>query len=118
LSSPRSLQQSNNSHNASNFSLNGSSHSTPRNGHAGGFAQQKSTGTLFSQTSNLNLDSESTPTSTLTIRSYPTEFWCSILDNPTTTVMVSYFLFCILVFLLLCYFDRINGQDMLDNFKH
>eukprot|EP01032_Pedospumella_encystans_P010794 gene10794-12589_t len=89
LSSPRALQQSNNaSHNTSNFSLNGSSHSTPRNGQAVGLAQQKSTGTLFSQTSNLNLDSESTPTSTLTIRSYPTEFWCSILDNPTTTVMV------------------------------
>eukprot|EP00598_Pedospumella_elongata_P013352 CAMPEP_0185010280 /NCGR_PEP_ID=MMETSP1098-20130426/94423_1 /TAXON_ID=89044 /ORGANISM="Spumella elongata, Strain CCAP 955/1" /LENGTH=2012 /DNA_ID=CAMNT_0027539123 /DNA_START=54 /DNA_END=6092 /DNA_ORIENTATION=- len=89
LSSPRALQQSNNaSHSTSNFSLNGSSHSTPRNGQAVGLAQQKSTGTLFSQTSNLNLDSESTPTSTLTIRSYPTEFWCSILDNPTTTVMV------------------------------
>eukprot|EP01032_Pedospumella_encystans_P010797 gene10797-12592_t len=89
LSSPRSLQQSNNaSHNTSSFSLNGSSHSMPRNGQAVGLAQQKSTGTLFSQTSNLNLDSESTPTSTLTIRSYPTEFWCSILDNPTTTVMV------------------------------
>jgi len=69
-------------------STGGSVHLSKQNSNSNMLTTQKSSLSLISQRSNLNLDNELTSTPTLSIRSHPTEFWCSILDNNTTTVMV------------------------------
>jgi len=90
LATPRGLLNKSNSSTVGGMSIGGSTsgsvHLSKQNSNSNMLTTQRSTQSLISQRSNLNLDNELTPT--LSIRSHPTEFWCSILDNNTTTVMV------------------------------